>query len=212
MRLTNYENLFDKIISEYEQSQNQRFLVSIAGCSRVGKTTLAKKLKVDFKRRGINSKIISLDNWLLGLDERDGTETIRERYQYNQICEDIKKIKKGQKIHTRTYDPKTRKIIKNDVTNSFNLKYGEIGIIDGIVSLDIKELRNISDFKIYVDIDDDARKSRLIDFYVNYKGYTLEETKNIIEPRESEEVRKIRRTKKYADCEYSSVIRAVASI
>lgn len=196
---TNYKILFKKLITEWEQSKSQRYFISIAGCSRSGKTSLAKRLKEDLEKLAIDSIIISLDNWLLGVDERDGTETVRERFQYKKITEDLTKLKNGEKIYSRVYHPKSRKIIRDKSIKSLKIESGGIGIIDGIVALDIKELRELSDYKIYVEIDDKIRKKRLIDFYVNYKNYSLNEAKKIIEPREKEEVIMIKKTKKYAD-------------
>ena len=74
-----------------------------------------------------------------------------------------------------------------------------IGIVDGIVTLDIEKVRDISDFKIYVDVDDKTRKERLIEFYVDYKKYSLEEAKKIVEPREKDEVSIIKKTKAHAN-------------
>jgi len=197
-----YEKLINKIIRRYRKAKNERFFLSIAGCSRAGKTTLAKKIQKDLEDRGIKSKIIPLDNWLLGLDERDGAETVRERFQYKKISEDLTKLKNGEKVYTRVYDHKSRKITSNKSSNPLYLNKGEVGIIDGIVALDIKSLREICECRIYVEVDDKTRKKRLIDFYVNYKKYSFKGAKKIIEPREFDEVEIIKKTKKYADIIY----------
>ena len=105
--------VFDKLLDKYSKSDEERFLISIAGCSRSGKTTLANRIKTDLGKKRIYSKIIPLDNWLLGVDERNGNETVRQRYRYKKISEDINRLKKGEKVYTRIYDHKTRKIIIN---------------------------------------------------------------------------------------------------
>jgi uridine kinase len=63
----------------------------------------------------------------------------------------------------------------------------------------------ISDFKIFVDLDDNSRKDRLIEFYTDFKNYSLDETKKIIRPREHDEVEIIKKTKNYADVVYMSI-------
>jgi D-glycero-D-manno-heptose 1,7-bisphosphate phosphatase len=199
-----YEELINKIIKKYRQFKNDRFFLSIAGCSRSGKTTLAKKIQKDLENKGIKSKIISLDNWLLGIDERKGNETVRERFQYKKISEDLTKLKNGEKIYTRVYDPKSRKITSDKSSKPLQLKKEEIGIIDGIVSLDIITLRDISDYKIFVDLDDETRKERLVDFYTNFKNYDLGEAERIINPRENDEVEIIKKNKNHADVIYVS--------
>jgi uridine kinase len=77
-----------------------------------------------------------------------------------------------------------------------------VGIIDGVVALDIKGLRDLSDFTIYVETDDVVRKKRLKEFYREDKKCSVIETEQIIKSREIDEVGIIRETKKYADIIY----------
>ena len=199
----NYEKLFDCLSNAYSKSNKKRFIVSIAGCAQSGKTTLAKKIKNDLSKRDIDCIIFSLDNWLLGLDERKGNETVRERFQYKKISEAINQIKNGNKVYTPIYDPKTRLIVSKKSLNPIYINEG-ICIIDGVVALDIKELRNISDFNIFVDIDDDIRKNRLMKFYVGYKSCSVNGSEKLINARELEEVPAIKKTVNYADVIYKS--------
>jgi len=205
-KTVSYETMMDKLIEQYLKSNKDRFLISIAGCSRSGKTTIAQKIQSDLLKQGINSSIISLDNWLLDLNERKGNETVRERFQYEKISDSLMKLKAGEKIYPPVYDAKTRMIVSKKSKEPLFIEDKSIGIVDGIVTLDIDKVRDISDFKIYVDIDDKTRKERLIDFYVNYKKYPLEEAERIIEPREKDEVNIIKKTKNYADIIYESDI------
>lgn len=198
----NYGKILEKLLDVYYKTKDNRFLISIAGCSRSGKTTLARKIKSDLNNKGIKSRIISLDNWLLGLNERKGNETVRERFKYEEIAKDIKQIKSGEKIYPPIYDAKTRKVITKKRNIPLFLEKNTIGIVDGIVSLDIEDLRTISNFKIFVDIDDETRKNRLIKFYKEFKKYSVEEAKRIVEPREHDEVEIIKKAKDYADFIY----------
>ncbi|MCK4364483.1 MAG: HAD-IIIA family hydrolase [Thermoplasmatales archaeon] len=197
-----YEKMMDELIYRYSKSDKDRFFIAIAGCSRSGKTMLAQKIKDDLSKKGIDSSMISLDNWLLDLNVRTGDETIRERFQYEKISDALSQIKSGENIYPPVYDAKTRMIVSEKSSKPLFVEENSIGIIDGIVSLDVEKAREISDFKIFVDIDDNTRKERLIDFYVNYKKYSLEDAKKIIEPRETDEVKIIEKTKNYADVIY----------
>ena len=200
-----YETLFDSLLKAYFKSnKNLRFMVSIGGCAQSGKTTLANRIKDDLNKRGINNMIISLDSWLLGLDERKGDETVRERFPYKKISEAITRIKAGNKVYAPIYDPKTRLIVSKKSLNPIYIDEG-VCIVDGVVALDIEELRNISDFNIFVDINDNIRKKRLRVFYTDYKKCSLEETEKIVEPRELEEVPIIKKTEIYADVIYEPV-------
>jgi len=201
---SDYKALVSTLLDKYSRSDSERFIVSIAGCSRTGKTTLAKKIQEDLLKAGVKSTVIPLDNWLLGLNERKGNETVRGRFQYSAISEALTLLKSGEKIYTPVYDAETRTVISEKSKNPLYIGEKGIGIIDGIVSLDIEKVRDISDFKIFVDIDDETRKERLIEFYTEFKKCTSHEAKKIIEPRETDEVEIIKKTKNYADVVYIS--------
>jgi len=201
-RIVKYVILFEFLLNKYNKSDKTRYLVLIGGCSQSGKTALAQKIKKDLIKKRIQCTIISLDNWILGLNERRGDETVRKRFNYKKISEAVIRLKKGKKIYPPVYDSKSRLIISNKSSTPLYIEEHGIGIVDGVVALDIKELRDISDFSIFVNISDETRKNRLKEFYVNYKKYTAEEAKRIIEPREFDEVAIIKKTKDYADVIY----------
>jgi D-glycero-D-manno-heptose 1,7-bisphosphate phosphatase len=199
----NYRKLFDSLLKSYFMSNKKRFIVSIGGCAQSGKTTLAEKIKKHLNKMGIKCIVVSLDNWILDLNERKGDETVRERFLYKQISEAIALIKEGNRVYAPIYDPKTRSVISKKSSTPISIDTG-ICIVDGVVALDIEELRKISDFKIFVDVSNNIRKSRLKKFYIKYKKCSLYETKDIIKSRELEEVPTIKKTKKYADILYNS--------
>jgi uridine kinase len=175
----------------------------IGGCSRTGKTTLSEKLIKMSKIADINSIYVRLDNWLLGINERSGKETVTERFNYPAIIESVKAIKRGEKVFPPIYDPKTRLVTRGKSSQFIQIESG-ICIIDGVIALDIPELRDLSDFKIYTEVKDEIRKKRLMEFYNQYKKCSLLESKSIIEARELEEVPYIKKTKIFADFVFQS--------
>lgn len=204
-RRVDYESLFDSLLKAHFKSNKKIFVVSIGGCAQSGKTTVANRIKDDLNKRGINSIVVSLDNWLLGVNERKGNETVRERFRYQDIVEAAARIVEGEKVYPPIYDARTRLIIREKSLEPLHIDEG-VCIVDGVVALDIEGLRDISDFNIFVDVDDDIRKKRLKHFYRDYKKCSLEETERIIEPRESEEVPIIKKTKEFADVIFYSGI------
>ncbi|MFC1917399.1 HAD-IIIA family hydrolase [Chloroflexota bacterium] len=201
-RQVNYETLLNALLEAYWGSHKKRFLVLIGGCARAGKTMLAQRIQHDLRQKGIKRLIVSLDNWLLGINERRGGVMVRERFQYQKIAEVIGRIKEGEKVVAPLYDPKTRSIISKQAQKLY-LDEGVI-IADGVVALDIEALRSIADFMVFVDIDDEIRKEKLKHFYIDYKKCSPEETKVIIESREVEEVPTIKKTMDYADVVFAS--------
>jgi histidinol-phosphate phosphatase family protein len=187
---------------QYRKSNKKRFLVSIGGCSRCGKTILAQNIKEYLEKKNISCTIISLDNWILGINERKGDETVRERYQYTKITEAITRLLHGETIYPPLYDPKTRQVLKKKSSTGLYIEEHGIGIVDGVVALDIKEVRDISDFTIYAEVGDVVRYKRLHEFYLLDKKCSPNETEQIITSRETDEVAIIKKTKKYADIIY----------
>lgn len=197
MREVDYTSLLDLLLETYEFSKERRILISIGGCSRTGKTTLAKQIQKDMSIRGINCGIVALDNWLVGVNGRRNNGTVRERFQYKDIRNAVAKLVAGEDIRTPVYNSKTRSVI-DDEQNVLHFEDGVI-ILDGVVALDIPELRAVSKLKVFVDIDDTIRSERLNWFYLEYKNCTQEEASAILNARELEEVPLIKSTIQYAD-------------
>jgi uridine kinase len=180
------------------RSKNERAVVSIGGCSRSGKTVLAGMLRRDLEQRGVAVRILKLDNWLKGVDERTGKETVRERYDYAAITRAVNDLREGKQVCSPSYDARTRRIVKQADATPISIDTGVI-IVDGTISLDIPELRELSNFKVFVEIDDILRKQRLVSFYREYKKCSEEETNRIIAEREKEEIPIIKDTREFAD-------------
>jgi len=196
-------DIFSLLLEKYQTSGKPRFLLLIGGCSRSGKSTLSNVLQQKFSELGISAIVVNLDNWLLGIEERTGKETVRERYKYAQIVEALRGLMTGKEVHPPVYDPKTRRIVQKRGKNTLFLDSG-VCIVDGVVALDIPELRTLSDFNIYTAVPDEIRRERLMDFYLNFKNRSLEETEKIIGERESEEVIIVKETITYADIIFDS--------
>jgi len=183
-------------------NHNLPTVILIAGCSRTGKTTLTNLLKSYLDKSSFNTEIVSLDNWLVDLDNRKAGDTVRERFNYKLIIKSIRDLIEGLEIKVPTYDSKTRKIVGKK--SKLLIRNDCIVLVDGVVSLDITELRNLSDLNIFVDIDNHLRKERLLNFYSEYKKLDRNSSMKIIQERETEEVLTIKNNIKYADVVYNS--------
>lgn len=178
------KDMFQTILNKAKDSK----IILIGGCSRSGKSTLTRRISQE-----IPSTIISLDNFLVGINERKPEMTVRERFKYHEIEEACKSLIQGKTIRIKKYDAQTRKI--TDEIEEITPK-GLI-IIEGVVALDNEYLLNIADLSIYVDIGDAEREQRVISFYLQ-KGLSEREAKEVFHEREKEEVILIKNTKKNA--------------
>lgn len=194
-----YDHLYgkaDSLLSNLLFNSNNNPIIAVAGLSRSGKSTLSKIISIVLRGKGIPSKTLRLDNWLIGVNEREFWMTIRERYKYDRISNDLRTLLDGGKINVNRYDVKTRRM--GEQSESFSLNKGEFLIVDGIVGLDIEYLRKIADLKIYIEIPEEIRKKRFYDFYI-YKGLSEKDIKSLYFQRQNDESPIVVQTKRYAD-------------
>ena len=198
--VSDYSVLCDDLRFKYRSSPKQMIVVLIGGLSRSGKSTLSKKIGTYLKYNKIENRYISLDNWIVDISKRKDNETVRERFLYDDIVHSIRDILAGKDIAIYAYDPISRS--KSESLIYINgLEYGVL-VIDGVVSLDIKELRGLSQFKVYVSTDSEARLKRLIDFHAVEKNLDMKEISSIIKKREIDETPIIEESRKFADYQF----------
>jgi uridine kinase len=93
-------------------------------------------------------------------------------------------------------------LFKGERDSKFIFLKREIIIADGVETLNIIELKDLSNMSILVDIDDDIKIERVKDFYLDFNKCLLIETLDIIRNRELEETPLIKKTRAYADIIY----------
>ncbi len=191
-----YNLYIDVIINEIDSWRYHfPFTISVGGMARSGKSTFVKLLIQSLQKHGTSSQVLSLDNWLLNNNERTDHMTVRERYKYNEITRDMKRIMSGEEILLKKYDTYSRAIIGEE---PFSLNDSKCLIVEGVPALDIGGLKDLSNLKAFVQIDEDVRKERVFSFY-RWKDLSDEEIKDIYQKRLENEAPFIQESKKYAD-------------
>lgn len=148
-------------------------IVLIAGGTGSGKSTLAKRIQHKDANRIV---IVSLDNYYkdqghLSIEARallnyDSPNAI----DFDCLLTNIIKLKDGIDIVEPRYDFTTHtRFLNSNITRS-----KPIIIVEGILSLFDKRIRDLSDLNLYVDIDDDERILRRILRDVDERGRTVE--------------------------------------
>jgi len=148
-------------------------IVGIAGGTGSGKTTMVREV---FQMLGDGVTIIPADAYYK--DRSSMTEEEREKINYDHpdaleiqlLCEDIRKLKKGESIERPVYDFHTHTRKKETV----KIEHCEIIILEGILIFAIPELCNLIDIRIFVDTDSDERLMRRIIRDVMERGRTYE--------------------------------------
>ncbi|MGV8141879.1 MAG: HAD-IIIA family hydrolase [Candidatus Woesearchaeota archaeon] len=180
--------------------RKKRVIILIGGCSRTGKTTLSKDI-IDritstehTDKKKISAITISLDNWLIDIDKRPAGSKVYDRFSINEINDSIKRLIEGQDVMIPDYDISSRKRTGH---RKFNVGESRIIIIEGVIALDIEELRKMSDIAIFKDERDKIRIERLNRYFAD-RNIPLEQREKDIADRELEEIPYIKKTSKYA--------------
>ena len=175
-------------------------VIAIAGGTGSGKTTLSKKIIEHYKN--LNVRFLSLDSYYkdfnkLSLKERakinfDDPNSLDFDFFYQQISEYLN----GSIIKTPCYSYKKHKRL----TKSLILDQGDLLILDGILILLKKSIRDFFDLSIFLNVNSSKRLERRIVRDVMERGRNKDEVEErfmrMIRPMHEKFVEP---TKKYAD-------------
>ena len=175
-------------------------IISIAGGSGSGKTTVAKKIMNRFK--GQNIILINLDDYYKKHDELTLEEREKINYDHpNSIDFDLfyyqlNSLVNGIGVDKPIYDF----AVHNRSEEIEHIDPANIILIEGILVLQDERIRCLSDIKIYIDTDPDIRFIRRLKRDINERGRSLESVINqyVATVRPMHEAF-VERTKKYAD-------------
>ncbi|AKX34039.1 uridine kinase [Spiroplasma litorale] len=154
-------------------------IITIAGGSASGKTTFAQTLSDKiFKKHSVTH--FSMDNYYkdfsdLKLEEREKLNFDHPKsLDIELICKHLDDLLKFKPIKVPLYD------FKNHCQSGEYkiIEPSEVVILDGILALQIDEIRKKSDIKIFIRTDDDIRFIRRLQRDVNERGRTLDNVIN----------------------------------
>lgn len=178
---------------------NKIRVVGVAGGSASGKTTIVKKIREYF---GEDIVVLGHDSYYKAHDDMDYEARTQLNYDHpnsfdtERMAEDVRKLIKGQAVDIPVYDY----TIHNRSDRTEHVEPKNLIIIEGILILENKELRDLMDAKIYVDTDADERLTRRIrrDMIERARSIdsVLEQYSNTVKPMHEEFVEP---SKRYAD-------------
>ena len=137
-------------------------IIGIAGGSGSGKSTVVRKLRESLPKEGvavIPQDCYYRDNPHIPLEERlkmnyDEPASI----EWSLLVEHLRMLREGQAIEMPTYDFITCSRQKETV----HIEPAEVVVVEGILVLCDKPLREMMDVKVFVDADADERLIRVI--------------------------------------------------
>jgi len=166
-------------------------IIGIGGGSGAGKSTLANELQDNFPEL---IEVVYLDDYskpkeelpvTYGMVNFDHPKTV----DFDKLLKDLKSLMSGKDVKTMTWDEKNNPKYEKDKIPHV-MKPKQILIVDGYMALTDKRVRDLFDFKIYLDLRPEERMRRRTKFV--YPEYT----EKILLPIHN---RYVEPTKEYAD-------------
>lgn len=151
-------------------------IIGIAGGTASGKTTIAKKVYQETSKQGTVS-MIKIDDYYKILDHLTYDERTRVNYDHPDaydielLTKHLQDLKNGIAIQKPVYDFVVHNRSK-EITET--IEPSNIIILEGILTLAIKELRDMCDIKLYVDTPDDIRFIRRLARDIKDRGRDVE--------------------------------------
>ena len=178
---------------------NKVIVISVAGGSGSGKTTVVNKIIQSFKKSEV--RVIRLDDYYkksnLPLEERrlinyDHPNSL----DFELFISQVKDLCAGKAIEKPLYDY----VIHQRKDETELVEPSKILILEGILVMEEPEVRDLSDIKVYVDTDPDLRFIRRMQRDTVERGRSVESVVNqylkTVKPMHEAFVEQ---TKKYAD-------------
>jgi uridine kinase len=148
-------------------------VLGVAGGSASGKTTIIKKLQDYF---GEDIAVISHDAYYKAHPDMSFEERSKLNYDHpdsfesDRMAEDVRKLIKGYAIDMPVYDY----VNHNRSDETVRVEPKTVIVMEGILILENKELRDLMDIKIFVDTDADERLMRRIKRDMIERGRSIE--------------------------------------
>lgn len=130
-------------------------VIGICGASGSGKSTLAKELELKLNKRCVYLKQDSYykDHPDMSFEEREQINYDEpQAFEHDQLYEDILSLRSGQAITSKDYDYTQHRRCDSGVL----IEPADVVLIEGIHIFYDKAVRDLLDFKIYIQVDPDV--------------------------------------------------------
>ena len=175
-------------------------IIGIAGGTGSGKTTVVKKIVETLPANTV--AVIPQDSYYNA--QWDVPEELRKKtnfdhpdaFEWPLLAHQIEELRKGNAIEQPTYSY----ITCTRQQETVHVEPHDVIIVEGIMALYDKKLRDLMDLKIFVDAEPDERLLRVIERDIAERGHPLEmlidKYRNVLKPMHDEFIEP---TKQYVD-------------
>ena len=137
-------------------------VIGIAGGTGSGKTTVVRRIIESLPPDEV--AVVPQDCYYRGNSHIPLETRLKMNYdepasiEWELLCRQLEELKEGRSVEMPTYDFLTCSRMKETV----RLEPKEVVVVEGILVLTDKQLRNMTDVKVFVDADADERLIRVI--------------------------------------------------
>ena len=172
--------------------------IGIAGGTGSGKTTLTEHLAARF---GSDISVVHHDNYYKRQDRPFAERCLQnydhpDAFEWPLLAQQIDELRHGRSIEQPTYSYLTCTRLPETV----HVEPRDVIIVEGIMTLYDRKLRDLMDLKIFVDAEPDERLLRVIERDMAERGHPLEmligKYRHVLKPMHDEFIEP---TKQYAD-------------
>lgn len=154
--------------------RNNMKIIGVAGGTGSGKTTVVKKIVEALPPHYV--AVVPLDSYYN--DTSDMTDAERkainfdhpDAFDWDLLNKHVRQLKAGEAVEQPTYSY----ILSNRLPETVHVEPKPVILIEGIMTLVNKELRDMMDIRIFVDTDSDERLIRNIQRDVVERGRTVD--------------------------------------
>lgn len=149
-------------------------LIIVAGGTASGKSTVVEKIHQRLKSKDV--QVIKFDDYYKDLSNLTMEERVKVNFDHpdsldnDLMYEQLKSLLDGNPIEKPLYDFKTH--TRKSETEA--IKPSKVVIVEGILSLYDKRIRDLANIRIFVESDDDIRFIRRLKRDMNERGRTLD--------------------------------------
>ena len=148
-------------------------IIAIAGGSSSGKSTVVREIVESLK--SVDITVICHDDYYKDQSHLTMEERVLTNYDHpnsldNTLLEHLQTLIAGKSIQKPIYDF----VVHNRKKETIEIKPTKVIIVEGILVLEEKKIRDCADVKIFVQCDDDTRFARRLRRDIEERGRTLD--------------------------------------
>lgn len=160
-----------------ESNMKENWIIGVCGGSASGKTTIVNRISSHF---GEDILVISHDSYYKEHNDMTFEERCRLNYDHpssfetERLVRDLNALLKGEEVDVPVYDFS----IHNRAKEVTHVAPKRIIVVEGILVLENKTLRDMMDVRVYVDTDADERLMRRIRRDMEERARTIDSILN----------------------------------